>query len=147
MPVTPAETAANFADQNTALKLRKTTEQIERLVIFTDAKAIVVDLAKLTVTLAGMVLKIGAKILSVVLEIIKQFPNTPFGVVISVCLGLRIRSIQNTGRLLVPVLMPRLVAFGLGNGAIAGWANAGWSSAGLTGCSRNLAAKLRKVSG
>ncbi len=147
MPVTPAETAANFADLNTALKLRKTTEQIERLVIFTDAKAIVVDLAKLTVTLAGMVLKIGAKILSVVLDIINQFPNTPFGVVISVCLGLRIRSIQNTGRLLVPVLMPRLVAFGLGNGAIAGWANAGWSSAGLTGCSRNLAAKLRKVSG
>ena len=141
MSVTPPENSAIFADLNTSLPLRMITEQIERLSMSADVKAILLDLAKVTVNIGGTVLKIGAKILTIVFDIISQFPNTAFGIVISVCLGLLIGSIPFIGGLLAPFLMPLLVAFGLAKGAIADLANAGWAAR-----IRDLEAKLSKVS-
>lgn len=134
-------TDALLAELNTSLPLRKITERIDRLPLSADIKALLLDLAKLTVKVGGTVLKIGAKFLSVVFEVIGQFPNTVFGVVISVCLGLLIGSIPLTGGLLAPFLMPLLVAFGLAKGAIADVANAGWAAR-----IRDLEAKLASVS-
>jgi hypothetical protein len=141
MTATPSETSVLFADLNTSLPLRIITQQIERLAISADVKAILLDLAKITVNIGGTIVKIGAKILTVVFDIISQFPNTTFGVVISVCLGLLIGSIPLIGTLLAPFLMPLLVAFGLVKGAIADLANAGWAAR-----IRDLEVKLSKVS-
>lgn len=107
---------ALLAELNTSLPLRRIGEQIDRLPLSADIKALLLDLAKVTAKVGGTVLRIGAKILTVVFDIISQFPNTVFGVVISVCIGLLIGSIPMIGALLTPFLMPLLVAFGLAKG-------------------------------
>ena len=134
-------TNALVAELNTSLPLRKICEQIDRLPLSADIKALLLDLAKVTVKVGETVLKIGAKILSVAFEIIGKFPNTVFGVVISVCLGLLIGSVPFIGGLLTPFLMPLLVAFGLTKGAIADLANQGWAAR-----IRDLESKLTSVS-
>lgn len=132
---------ALLAELNTSLPLRRIGEQIDRLPLSADIKALLLDLAKVTAKVGGTVLRIGAKILTVVFDIISQFPNTVFGVVISVCIGLLIGSIPMIGALLTPFLMPLLVAFGLAKGAIADLGNAGWAAR-----IRDLEAKLATVS-
>lgn len=137
----PSDPAMVVADLNTALPLRKISEQIDRLPLSADIKALLLDLAKVTVNVGTTVLKIGAKILTVVFDIIGQFPNAVFGLVVSVCVGMLVASVPLIGGLLAPFLLPLMVAFGLAKGAIADLANASWAAR-----IRDLEARLAAVS-
>lgn len=122
----PRELAAR--EINTALPLRKIAEQLDRLPLSADTKALIMDLAHVTVRTGEFVLQIGRKILSVVFEILKRFPQTTFGVVVSVAVAMLIASIPLLGGVLAPFLGPLIVAFGLTKGAIADMSNAAWAS-------------------
>lgn len=131
--------AALAAEINTAEPLRKIRRRIEDLPLSADIKALLLDLAQITVQAGRAVLQIGRKILTVVFDILGRFPNTTFGVVVSVAISLMIGSVPFIGALLAPFLGPLLVAFGLTKGMVADLANASWA-----GRIRDLEAKLAR---
>jgi hypothetical protein len=91
---------------------------LDRLDISADAKALLRDLADLTVTVGRQVLAVGRKIVAFALGLLKAFPNTLFGVTVGLIVASLIGSAAVIGTFLAPVLGPLLVAFGLTVGAI-----------------------------
>ncbi len=125
----PSESRALAAREiNTALPLRKISEQLDRLALSADTKALLMDLARVTVRSGAFVLQVGRKILSVVFDILRRFPNTTFGVVVSVAVAILVASIPLLGGVLTPFLAPLLIAFGLVKGALADLSNEAWTS-------------------
>lgn len=83
-----------------------------------DAKALLAQLATVTVEVGGRLVEAGRRILSFALEMAKAFPNTLFGVVVAIIMSVLIASIPFLGGILGPLLAPILLAYGLGSGAI-----------------------------
>jgi uncharacterized BrkB/YihY/UPF0761 family membrane protein len=113
---------------NDALPLRKLRDLIDRLSISADAKALLMDVARLTYTAGKVVLNIGRKIVSLAFEIAQRFPKTTFGAVIAVIVTALIASIPFLGALLTPVVGPLLLAFGLTAGAFNDMRDSGWTT-------------------
>jgi hypothetical protein len=101
-----------------SLPVREIDKHLRRLPISADAKALLSDLARLTWTVGEHVVQIGRRIIGFILDLVKQFPNTAFGVVIGVTLTALIAAVPFLGPLLAPFLGPLLVAFGLAAGAV-----------------------------
>ena len=112
---------------NDALPLRKLRDLIDRLSISADAKALLMDVARLTFTAGQVVLNIGRKIMSLAFEIAQRFPKTTFGAVIAVIVTALIANIPFLGALLTPVVGPLLLAFGLTAGALNDMRDSGWT--------------------
>lgn len=101
------------------LALREIGTAIERLPVSADAKVILFRLSEVTVQVGNRLVAIGRQILSFVLDAVHRFPNTSFGLVISVVVTLLIGSVAILGGLLAPLIGPLLVALGVGMGALA----------------------------
>lgn len=101
-----------------SLPLRKIDEHLRRLPISADAKALLADLAKVTWKVGETAIQIGRRIISFILDLVKQFPHTAFGVIVGVTLTALIGAVPFLGPLLAPFLGPLLVAFGLAVGAV-----------------------------
>lgn len=112
---------------NTSLPLRKILDVLDRLDISSDAKALLMDLARFTVKVGEVVLQVGRKILSLVSEIVARFPNTTFGVVVSVSVGLLVASLPLVAGL-APIATALLLIFGLTKGMIKDLENAQWTT-------------------
>lgn len=123
---------------NDSLPLRKLKDLIDRLKISADAKALLMDVARLTVKAGQVILNIGRKILTVAFEIVQRFPKTVFGVIIAFIVTALIASIPFLGGLLAPVVGPLMLAFGLTTGALNDMRDAGWTSR-VTELERQLA--------
>lgn len=113
-------------DQPDQLVLRKSLPikiellaSIDRLALSADAKAIISRLADITAEIGGAIVQVGRRILTFVLECVKLFPNTAFGVIVALVVSMLIASIPFLGVVLGPLLTPLLVAFGLAAGALA----------------------------
>jgi hypothetical protein len=113
---------------NDALPLRKLRDLIDRLSISADAKALLMDVARLTYTAGQVVLNIGRKIVSLAFDIAQRFPKTTFGAVIAVIVTALIASIPFLGAVLTPVVGPLLLAFGLTAGALNDMRDSGWTT-------------------
>lgn len=113
---------------NDALPLRKLRDLIDRLEISADAKALLFDIANLTVQSGKFVLNIGRKILTFAFEIVRKFPKTIFGLVVATIVTSLIASIPWIGGLLAPIAGPLILAFGLSAGAINDMRDASWAS-------------------
>lgn len=92
---------------------------IDRMALSADAKAILARLAEVTVRVGNAIIQAGRRILSFVLDTVKLFPNTAFGVIVALVVAMLIAAIPLLGAVLGPLLTPLLVAFGLTNGALA----------------------------
>lgn len=97
---------------------RALSGNIDRLELSADAKVLLARLLSTTATIAGHVVEIGRRILAFVLETVKLFPNTTFGVVIGSTMAVLVGSMAVLGAVLGPIVGPLLVALGLGAGAI-----------------------------
>lgn len=97
---------------------RDTLDRIDRLAVSADAKVLLARLLDATATVAGRVVEIGRRILSFVMDTVRLFPNTTFGVIIGYVMMLLIGSMAALGALLGPMLGPLLVALGMGIGAV-----------------------------
>ncbi len=84
-----------------------------------DAKSLINSIAQTTVYVGGKIVRVGMKILSTCLNMIKTFPHTAFGVVIGAVLSVLVGSVPLIGALIGPFLAPLFLAFGVGMGAIA----------------------------
>lgn len=107
-----------LAEVNSALPIRKIAEGLDRLALSADAKALLMDLARITTKVGNAVIAIGRKIMSIVLDVVRSFPRTTFGLIIAVTITMFITMIPLLGAAIAGVVGPILAAFGVGVGAI-----------------------------
>ncbi|MFC3527855.1 hypothetical protein ACFOMH_06665 [Paracoccus mangrovi] len=110
---------ALLREVNASPSERKLIELIERTNLSADLKAILCDLARITVRVGGKVVAIGRRILAFALDLIRTFPGMAAGAVVALVLAGLIDSIPGIGnRYLMAVLTPLLLAIGIGIGAL-----------------------------
>lgn len=105
-------------DVNTSLPERKLVELIERTSLSADVKAILRDVARVTVRVGSKVLAIGRKILAFVFDLIKVFPTVTLGIIAALVLTSLIAAIPLFGGLLSAMLGTLLLALGIAGGAL-----------------------------
>lgn len=94
-------------------------EKIERLNISADAKAILSDVAAVTIDVGGRLVQVGRRVIAFILDLVRQYPNTTFGVIAALVVSALIASVPLLGAVLSPLLAPLLLAFGIAKGALA----------------------------
>lgn len=98
---------------------RKLIELIERTNLSADLKAILCDLARLTIRVSGKVIAIGRRILAFALDLIRAFPAMAMGAVVALVVASVIDLIPVLGnKHLMAILTPLLLAMGIGMGAL-----------------------------
>ena len=95
---------------------REINRMIDNLEISADAKALIKSIMDAVIKVGEVVLRIGKRIIEIVFDVVKRFPNATFGLVLGVILSVLIASIPIIGAILAPLLAPVLIAFGLGTG-------------------------------
>ncbi|MEO7468862.1 MAG: hypothetical protein ABIV36_17740 [Sphingobium limneticum] len=113
------ENESNMLRLEPAPSKRVLRDQIERLSISADAKALLNDLLDVVIEVGGRVIAAGRQILAFIFDLVQRFPNTTFGVIVALVVSSLIASIPLLGLVLGPLLSPLLLAFGLLAGAIA----------------------------
>jgi hypothetical protein len=93
--------------------------RLERMEMSADAKAILRDLASVTLEVGGKIVQAGRHILAFVLDIVRQFPNLTFGAIIAYVVSALVASVPLLGMVLGPLVGPLLFAFGITVGALA----------------------------
>lgn len=105
-------------DVNASLPERKLVNLIERTNLSADVKAILRDLARITVRVGSKVLAIGRKILAFVFDLIRAFPTVTLGVIAALVLTSLIAGIPLLGGLLSAALGALLLSIGVAAGAL-----------------------------
>lgn len=70
----------------TSPPLRKIKEMLDRTDLSADTKALLYDVAKITVKIGETVVAVGRRIIDIAYKLVTKFPNTTFGVVVAVVL-------------------------------------------------------------
>lgn len=91
--------------------------QIDKMNVSADIKALLYSFSKTTIKAGKVILKIGRKIIDILLSIIKEFPNVTFGLLFGWIVGVLISSIPILGPILGPLAKPIAMAFGSALGA------------------------------
>lgn len=108
---------------------RKLVELIERTNLSADLKALLCDLARITVRVGGKVLAIGRRILAFALDLIRAFPGMAMGAIVALVVSSLIANIPIPviNKMLAAILGPLLLAMGIGMGALQDMASPGFS--------------------
>lgn len=101
-----------------APSLRSIKAMLDKVEMSADMKALLYDIAGVTVRVADAVVAIGRRILEIVMNIFKKFPNTALGVIAALTLTAIIASIPVFGAVLAATLKSLLVLLGLTAGAV-----------------------------
>ena len=109
---------AAIKEANSALPNRKLKDLIERTNLSADMKALLSDIATITAKVAGKLISIGRKILTVVFDLIKLFPAITVGVIAALVLTAIIAAIPLIGGVLAGALSSILLLLGIGKGAL-----------------------------
>lgn len=109
---------AAIREANSALPNRKLKDLIERTNLSADMKALLTDIATITTKVAGKLISIGRKILTVVFDLIKLFPAITIGVIAALVLTSIIAAIPLIGGVLAGALSSVLLLLGIGKGAL-----------------------------
>jgi hypothetical protein len=96
----------------------KLQSYIDNLDLPADAKALIASILKTAVRVGEMVIRIGKKIVEIVLMIASKFPNATFGLVFGLIVGALVASIPLIGGLLGAFVLPIAAAFGLATGYV-----------------------------
>jgi hypothetical protein len=113
-----AELQAVIKDVNASLPERKLIALIERTNLSADAKALMIDMARITVKVGGKILAIGRKLLSFVFDLIKAFPTITIGTITALVLTSMIAGIPIFGGALAAALGSLLLILGIGAGVL-----------------------------
>lgn len=90
---------------------------IANLNISADAKSALYSITKATIKAGKFIVKIGRKILDVVLETLNNFPNASFGLVLGAIAGFLVACVPLVGMLMAPFLAPLAMLYGFALGA------------------------------
>lgn len=118
---------ALLQDINDALPLRKIAEALDRMSLSADTKALLMDLAAVTVKAGEFVVNLGRKILTLALSIVRAFPGSIFGTIVAVVVASLIAGFPILGSFFAMFLQPLLMAFGLTMGALSDLRDPRWS--------------------
>lgn len=91
---------------------------IDRLPVSADVKAMIFAFSKTTIRVGRQVINLGRKLLDLVMDTLRQFPNTAFGVLFGLIVGFLIGAIPIIGMVLGPLFTPITVALGLVGGML-----------------------------
>jgi hypothetical protein len=94
----------------------KVIYEIQNLNIPAEAKAILVKIADLTITIGNRVLSIGKRILELTLYIVREYPNATTGLVVGAVIGLAFNFIPIIGHFISTIVTPLCMALGLAVG-------------------------------
>ena len=97
---------------STRFSKRKISKQFNQLDISAGRKLLLDKMVTMTIEVGKTIVKIGQKILEVVISLIKAHPNIAIGLILGYFLGLLIASIPILGWVLGPIATPLLVALG-----------------------------------
>jgi len=100
------------------LSLAEIRDKIERMPLSADVKAILCDLAAVTLEVGSKVIAAGRKIMSFAFDVAQRFPNTAFGVFAASVVSALIAAVPWLGAFLGPFLAPLLLALGVAAGAL-----------------------------
>ncbi|AZQ67942.1 hypothetical protein EF888_12825 [Silicimonas algicola] len=109
---------AVIKDINASLPERKLIGLIERTNLSADLKALLADLAKITVQLGGKLVAIGRKILAFAFDLIKAFPTVTLGIIAALVISSLIAAIPLFGGVLAAALSSLLLVLGISTGAL-----------------------------
>ena len=110
-------------EANTSLPARNLKDLIERTNLSADMKALLTDISAITMKVAGTLITIGRKILTIVFDLIRVFPTITVGVVAALVLTSIIASIPLVGGALAGALSSILLLLGIGKGALTDLSN------------------------
>lgn len=103
-----------------AIEVQTTRRQIESYIdnldISADAKHLISSILDVTIRIGDKLVKLGQKIIEITLAIANQFPNTTFGLLLGILIGMLASSIPILGALLGPFVLPLAAVFGLSQG-------------------------------
>lgn len=118
-----ADLSEALAELGNAPTLRFLRDKVERLSVSADTKAILMDLAAITVNVGGQILSFGRKILGFVFDLFDRFQNIGIGIIVALVLTAVIASIPLLGPVITAMLSPLMLAFGIGWGAVQDFKN------------------------
>lgn len=98
-------------------------KRIDALPISADAKSLLFTLAKTTIRVGSMVVKIGRKVLDIVTAILAEFPMASTGTIFGAVFGYLVTSVPIIGFVLGPFIGALAIALGFAVGAIQDLAN------------------------
>ena len=129
---------ALLKELNTLNSSRQIEAAVEKLAVSADAKSLLLDLSRITMKIGEAVFSLGKAILTFVVNMVKRYPNTAFGLVIGLTVSVMVGGIPVIGLILGPILGKLLMVFGLTMGALTDFKDAAIRS--------EIAALERKVS-
>ena len=92
-------------------------EIIDQLNVSADAKSALYLVSKVVVKVGQTVVRIGRKIMDIIVALFEEFPNAGFGAIFGAIIGFLLSTIPVIGQLLGPIVTPVLISFGLVIGA------------------------------
>lgn len=110
---TPEDVEEINRTTNSESKIKST---LENLNISADAKSALYAIINTTVRAGRFIVKIGRKILDIVIETLKNFPNASFGLVLGGMMGILVASVPFVGAILAPFITPLAMIYGFAVG-------------------------------
>ena len=93
-------------------------KRINALAVSADAKSVLFTIAKTTIMVGSMVVKIGRKILDIITKIINEFPLASTGTIFGAIFGYLVTSVPVIGFVFGPFIGAIAIAFGFAVGAM-----------------------------
>jgi uncharacterized protein YacL len=89
---------------------------IDNLNLSADAKALIASILKKAIKVGDLVIRVGKRIVELVILIASKFPNATFGLVLGLLVGVLVSAIPLIGGLLGAFVLPIAAVFGLATG-------------------------------
>lgn len=93
-------------------------KRIDALAISADVKSVLFTIAKTTIRVGSLVVKIGRKVLDIVTTILTEFPMTTTGTIFGAIFGYLVTSVPIIGMIFGPFVTTLAIAFGFATGAM-----------------------------
>ncbi|GAW35324.1 hypothetical protein RA2_02386 [Roseovarius sp. A-2] len=92
--------------------------RLDNLAISADAKSILFTIAKTTIKVGDFIIRIGRKVLDVIISLLGEFPMTSMGTVFGAIFGYLVTSVPLIGFIFGPFVGTLAIAFGFAAGAM-----------------------------
>jgi len=96
----------------------KLQSYIDNLDMSADAKVLISSILETIVKAGDLIIRVGKRVVEIVLMIVAKFPNATFGLIIGLLVGALIAAIPLLGTILGAFMMPITAIFGLAKGYV-----------------------------
>ncbi|MBT5235531.1 MAG: hypothetical protein HON51_09655 [Gammaproteobacteria bacterium] len=96
----------------------KLQSYIDNLDMSADAKVLIGSILKTTVKVGELIVRVGKRLVELVVMIVAKFPNATFGLILGLLVGALVAAIPFLGAILSTFVMPIAAIFGLAKGYI-----------------------------